>query len=522
MGFNISSTTIIALEQILLKLKPVNMDASNRSTCIEGTRTQVLRYIIDWASRPSPDQRIVWLHGLLGSGKSTIATTLKNIFDDQKRLGAFVFFDRAVEKRRQPSNIIRTLAYKLGSFDHRIGTSIAAAIKDRSDITQFTFVDLFKSLVLDPLSSLPATTEPIVIVIDALDECGNFDDRSAMLATLATQSIHLPPMIRIIITSRKEADIMVKFNGQPHIDIQELDTTTTSNMDDIKIFLRHHLSPIPLNHPELRLASPWPGDDNINDLAERAAGLFVWAATACRFINNYSPPKNLEMLLRGDPDTDARTAIDRLYLTALEPVKNSLDFRSDFLSVMGMIIVAKQRVSCEEIDDLLSLERNSRHTILNLGCVLSDVEKILIIHSSFADFLSDRSRCGGELYIDKQLHNRHLAAQCIDHLMTNGILKKNIRNLSLSRAPANATLSNGDVRASTTYASTFWIAHVIDMSEVTEAFADTLEGFVVTHLLHWLEIMSILKKSRDVITLLGNLLTWVEVSLSSFTYVLSD
>src|SRR5882762_2821746 len=76
-GFNTNLTAPVAAEQILRKLQPASMDASNRSTCLEGTRTQVLQYITDWASRPSPDQRILWLHGLVGSGKSTISKTVE-------------------------------------------------------------------------------------------------------------------------------------------------------------------------------------------------------------------------------------------------------------------------------------------------------------------------------------------------------------------------------------------------------------------------------------------------------------
>ena len=508
-GFNTSLTAPVAAEQILRKLQPASMDASNRSTCLEGTRTQVLQYITDWASRPSPDQRILWLHGLVGSGKSTISKTVADFFDERERLGAFVFFDRDVEARRQPSSIIRTLAYKLGSFDPLIGESIATAIKNTSDITQLTLVRLFSSLIVDPLLSLSATTEPIVIVIDALDECGNVDDRANMLAILVSQSVRLPPMIRIIITSRKEADIMVKFNDQPHIHVQELNITTTNNMEDIKTFLRHRLSVIPLKNPDLELATTWPGDGKIDDLAMRAAGLFVWASTACRFIDDHNPPKRLEMLLQGIVDANAQTALDRLYLTALESVEQSPDFLSDFLPIMGMIIVARNPISHEAIDIILCLEQKSRHTISKLGCVLSGEETIRIIHPSFADFLLDRSRCGENLYIDTQLHNRRLAVHCIDHL--NKVLKRNIHNLSLSQASVDATMT---LPKAAIYASTSWIPHVTDMSEVADTFADTLELFVCTHILHWLEAMSILTKSREVVILLKNLLIWVEVSLS--------
>jgi hypothetical protein len=82
----------------------------------------------------------------------------------------------------------------------------------------------------------------------------------------------------------------------------------------------------------------WPEDEKIRALEMRAAGLFVWASTACLFIGeSHEPPKRLDMLLQDDIDANAQSALDDLYATALESVDNGNDedFRSDFLSIMG-------------------------------------------------------------------------------------------------------------------------------------------------------------------------------------------
>lgn len=172
----------------------------------------------------------------------------------------------------------------------------------------------------------------------------------------------------------------------------------------------------------LRLARDWPGEAAFYALQQRAAGLFVWASTACRFIGDgYDPRKRLEILLRGDIHTDVEAALDALYVTALESVGmwNDEDFCLDFGIVIGAILVAKNPLSTDALDILLSLERPSRHTISRLRCVLSwsEPEPIRILHPSFADFLSNHLRCGSKSWhINTSHHNRCLLMLCIDCL----------------------------------------------------------------------------------------------------------
>src|ERR1700685_609660 len=118
-----SPTDLLCLvrKQTLLELEPAKMEASGRSECLPSTRQDILSEIVDWATKPSGDHNIFWLYGLAGAGKSTLSTTIASYFRDLGRLGAFVFFDRAFPERSHPSKVIRTIDYRLGLFDPRIG-----------------------------------------------------------------------------------------------------------------------------------------------------------------------------------------------------------------------------------------------------------------------------------------------------------------------------------------------------------------------------------------------------------------
>jgi Cdc6-like AAA superfamily ATPase len=179
------------------------MDACTRIECLPGTCADILQFIDDWQSNTEAEQCILWLYGLAGSGKSMLATTVANLFSKWGCLGAFVFFDQDVQERNQPSNIIRTIAHQLGSFDAQLGAAIAAVIDNMPRISLSPLSLQFMKLLVGPLSTVPWTKSSIVIVMDALDECV---DRKCLLTILAAESIRLPPFIHIIMASGNWGD----------------------------------------------------------------------------------------------------------------------------------------------------------------------------------------------------------------------------------------------------------------------------------------------------------------------------
>src|SRR6202011_66411 len=107
-----------------------------------------------------------------------------------------------------PSSMIRTLAYQLGTFDSRIGDAISAVITHNPGLNQSPFRVQFLKLLVEPLSSVLALRNegPIVIVVDALDECGDMEIRSTVLDVIAKDPSKIPPLFRLFITIRAEYD----------------------------------------------------------------------------------------------------------------------------------------------------------------------------------------------------------------------------------------------------------------------------------------------------------------------------
>ncbi|KZP24285.1 hypothetical protein FIBSPDRAFT_857374, partial [Athelia psychrophila] len=173
--------------------------------CLPGTRQDRQREIIEWLMTPS-DENVIWLHGGAGLGKSTLATTIAEYFRGLQRRGAFLFFDRNSPIESSPSRVICTLAYQLAEYDEGVRSAVSAAIERNPQLATAPLITQFKSLLCEPLSaSSTRVTGPIVIVIDALDECGDTNSRRLLLDLLSSPDFaKLPSQFRFLITSRPE------------------------------------------------------------------------------------------------------------------------------------------------------------------------------------------------------------------------------------------------------------------------------------------------------------------------------
>ena len=142
-------------------------------------------------------------------------------------------------------------------------------VEKNSNILASSFHLQFQKLFLDPLSSIPTTQ--IVIVLDALDECGA-DERETLLEVLASDFRKFPSYIRTIITSRSEIGVCNTLESQGHILAFELDITSSANSDDILSFFRYRMSLIRNNKRHMRLEIDWPGEEVFRTLVQRASG----------------------------------------------------------------------------------------------------------------------------------------------------------------------------------------------------------------------------------------------------------
>ena len=159
---------------------------------------------------------------------------------------------------------------------------------------------------------------PLVIIIDALDECKDEEPVSALLSVLG-QCVSEIPNLKFFVTGRPEPRIRGGFRIPvlaEATDVFVLHEVEPSQVDDdIRLFFTRHFSDL-VKRPDLahrRDLSGWPAKGQLDLLCERAAGFFFYAEAKVKFIDKPStnPKTQLDLLLQS-PESTTREAKTKL------------------------------------------------------------------------------------------------------------------------------------------------------------------------------------------------------------------
>ena len=480
---------------------------NSSKACLEGTRRHTLDELIAWINKPDAHQ-VRFLLGGAGTGKSSVAHSIGVHFRELRRLGCFFCFDSSFQRDRHPETVFSTIAHSLANWNPDFRRTLAEVLREQRELGDSKDITVqWEGLIVQPLKRFPLVG-PVLVVIDAFDECASADARSRrlLLKHLTEGSIDLPSNFRILITSRPEHDItrVLGSASDDHLRISHmlLDDKTEEAISDIERYVRHTLVP-----DDLGYEAPLDNTD-IRKLADKAEGLFQWAATACRVI--LQNPAGLTLkerfdlrlgkILGGGPNS-----LDDLYRSILaqlfdldEPV-----LVERFRSVMAQVLCASTPLSVESLDEIrlsaFGVQKGEVSLVVGyMGSLLSGVSTrtspIRPLHTSFRDFLTYKDR-SQEWFVNVSKGHPVMALGCLR--VMNKYLSFNICRLATSYVP-NRRISDLEDRLTKfvpeylSYAACNWKDHLPDI-QFPPVLQQELARFLRGKLLFWLELLSLLK-----------------------------
>lgn len=487
-----------------------------------GHPLDILQEIYNWAD--GHDERcIFWLNGLAGTGKSTIARTISRKYYDQKRLGASFFFSRGGGDVGRAGKFVTSIAMQLANDVPPLQQRICKAITERMDIANRSLLDQWRQLVLGPLSKLDGSSCPssYILVVDALDECDDDNNIRIILQLLAEARSLKMVKLRVFLTSRPEIPIRYGFyqiSEAEHYDFVLHNASPAVVDHDITIFLKYNLN---LIAQERALDSSWPGEEVIRRIVADASGLFIWAATACRFIREgkrFATKRLSSILQTGGSATAPEKHLNDIYMTVL---KNSLspdytdkekeDLCSMLKYILGSLVTLFSPLSAWSLSKLLDVPKGDVDQTLDDLHAILDIPKdqtgpLRLHHPSFRDFLLDKDRCSdSDFQVDEKQANRTLTDYCIRVMSTS--LKQDICGVG---TPGVLLTDVGNGRAEqclspeVQYACLYWVQHFQKSGDQLHD-DDQVHEFLQVHLLHWLEAMSWMRKISEGILAISSL-----------------
>lgn len=454
---------------------------------------------------------------MAGTGKSTIAKTIAYSYSQQGRLAASFFFSQGGGDASSARKFATTIAVQLAERVPETKPHICYAIERNSTIMSQSLMDQWSDLIIKPLSKLDGagSSPPYLIVVDALDECANETEAGIILKILAKNQ-SLKSRVRFLITSRPAVHIRFPFyhisNGErTNFILHNIETAIVDR--DIAIYLTHELRRI--GDEQMHSSTPWPDEYEVSRLTKKSSGLFIWAATTCRFIDagdGYAEERLSEILDGSVSDATPEQHLDQLYLSVLNgSIPNTLREQEktqrclDQRRILASLVISFAPHSIASLGRLLDLpERKVQHIIGKLHAIL-DVSKhvtpvIRLHHPSFRDFLVNKRRCSDEnFWVDEVPAHRILATQCIQ------LMSKTLRRDACQmQAPGTLIIDVETSRVEQSlplelqYACRYWNQH-LQKSDIQLNDNDDIHSFLRRHLLHWLEALAWLRRTSDAI-----------------------
>nr|RBQ96757.1 hypothetical protein FVER53263_20545 [Fusarium verticillioides] len=280
---------------------------------------------------------------------------------------------------------------------------------------------------------------------------------------------------------------------------------------DIRSFLEARFTDIKYKRRVQK--DPWPPIDELHRLVQLSTTpetLFIYAATLCRFVSdkNRGPIQQLITWL----EQGSKSQLHQIYSPILEQAFSGFE-EGEFcqkLRFLGTIVLLARPLSAKSLTLLLRMDLDDfswwvprLYAVLHVPSEL--YQPIHLLHKSFSDFLASDDGLGSNRYKinTAEIHTR-LAEACIQYMTTKlrqdicGVQKPGITNDEIDTNSIRSCIPS-----ELEYACNYWFLHLKRSGQSLSSFTYT---FLYDHLLHWIEVLSLLGRLADGVSILRELL----------------
>jgi hypothetical protein len=434
-------------------------------------------------------------------------------------LGGSFFCRRDDPVLSEPKYVLPTFIYRLAGVWDPFGKSVANVLRDDQQITPESANLLLSKALLAPLETLERhPSHSLVLVIDALDECGDSHSRRSLLQGIKEASSRVP-WLKVIVTSRPEPDIDLFF--------KKLDASSYSSFDlsadehstkDIRFFAQQRLSSVAERHH----LTNWPSESQISRLVDLSRGLYIFIETLWRLMDKQrNPKKSLNQVLDKSPE-EGLGDLYRLYTLVITTI--AANDCEDFRMIIGAIIcVSKYRpLSDDTLAVLLGLEASLVQTwVDDLNSLLyrdASDGKVRVRHLSIIDYFEHPS-CPEELIPNLEESNATIGKGCLTVMIRE--LKFNICDLETS-SKFNSEFSDvsnrieQNISEALQYSCVHWADHLCSIDDWSDRDIRNMLSEVLRRerSLHWMEVLSLTRNVSEGAPSLRKLISRVKVTSS--------
>ena len=469
------------------------------------------------------DTQLLWIKGDPGKGKTMMAIALidelSHRIQTNPGLGilSYFFCQNTDSILNNAISVLRGLIYMLVTERNTLIEPLKNEF-ERAGPKLFEGSNVFFALQKILLTMLKVPNHgTIYLVVDALDECDS--GLSELLNLITYNGFTRPSRVKWLITSRNRGEIerQLMFKN-PYLKVSlELNSSCVSRAVDSFIDIKvQELA----QEEEYNIALKGEVSRHLKD---NANGTFLWVSLACRMLKGVLTCDIKSTLEEFPP------GLDLIYERMMKQIECSKQV-TNCKRIIISAILARQPLHIKELGAIADLPMDLWENLPSLkrlvqfcGSFLTIQEDtVYLIHQSAKDFFIEGN---GSSIISSSLQEEHgkIAYRSLD-LMSN-ILREDMCNLQktgTSVAEAYRKFSQSRF-THVGYACFYWVDHLaVYLTDASREEHDQLSSFnngkkvkifLQEHLLHWLEVMSVLGKVSEGVLMFDRLQSLTDVSL---------
>jgi len=480
----------------------------------------------DW--RDGCDSRLLWIKGDPGKGKTMLMIALANELSKSLRQrhepGALAyFFCQSTDSRLNSAvSVLRGLIFLLVGRDRtliRYVRDVYDKIGDQlfnGPNALYSLWSILSNILKD--SSLPT----VYLLIDALDECD--DGLSQFLKLISEYFSESRSKVKWLLSSRHRADIEAFLRPEGSRKRISLELNSEHISRAVDSFIGYKIE---------ELAKQKEYDEHLrkkiaNQLREKAESTFLWVALVCKMLGDVPRWKTLSVLQELPP------GLEPLYDRMMKQILHLKDGQSKeyCLQILRSVTTAYRPLILEELVPVAGLPGNLLQDIKSLQELVEMCGSFLTVRRETAHFvhLSAKDyfvKGGGQNIFSTGLVAEHsvIFDRCLKS-MSLILNKRDLCSLGWPGTRATEAKINRSVQ-SIEYACCFWVDHLdriresVSIEQSQDLLTDNgrVHEFLQSHLLHWLEAMSLLGKINDGVLIFKHLKEMIKVSSHPTIYL---
>ncbi|KAL8375675.1 hypothetical protein RB595_006996 [Gaeumannomyces hyphopodioides] len=437
-----------------------------------------------WRDATSAGRRALWLKGKPASGKSVLSGYVIEQLRGSGQACSYFFFKHGDKSKSHLGRCLRSLAFQMGSS---IPATADAILQLQSDGIRLEHMDertLWRILFLSAI--LPLVTTQHYWVIDALDECS-----SASLEVFEAILSHLDDAapLRVLITSRDTAELGQVSNSIPPSLVRIETISVTDTLPDVRRLVESKMKALAVGTEDKHTLS--------DKIVDKSKGSFLWTSLILKELSSCHGKNEIESILEEVPRgmesilEEVPRGMESLYSRTLDSMSRVPRGKELSKAILRWATCAVRPMTTAELNGALSLDikdsfpslEDSITALCGQLVVVDKFGKVQMVHETAREFLMGADQ-DSEFSIKKERAHTRLALVCLIYLS------------GTEMKPPRPHRRRGHTKQAATkvdfaiYACTAWSYHLARADPGATDLLDTLEMFLKSNVLTWVEAIA--------------------------------